>query len=969
MKRLFIIIIFSFLLQSCSTSVVKKINSGQLNLGQTTEYNKMIRLDGEWEFFWNQLLNPWEIKNYNRKNKTYIQVPGDWTHKHTTIKTISNQGYATYHLSIALNNGDYFLILPKIYSAATVWINDQKAATFGSPGKTKDNEISNFHSVLIPVTISSKNLDIVINVSNHTLAHAGIRTSIKLGKSDIFNKTILTTTIKNLVTFFISFLSGVLFIIISLTIREDNRKHYLYFGLTILFLSVRLLLLNSNYIYFYFPNLPSTLLLRFEWMLAVLPNLTGLLFVITKYPKESKLSLASPLIVLGILFSLMMLLLNIYWMTSSLYIIYTYSAATVLCGSYFLYRALQNHQKDALILFSSMLIMLTSIITEFFLRIKLNFEYNFINIGFVFLLFSYSVSLIRHLINNSQKLNNYQNNLEEMIQARTTQFENSKMQLERKIHQLTLSRSKLKKFNQQLSSQVDKTQKAQKALKESEKRFRELANLLPEIVYETDADLNFTYVNKVTVEKFGYSKEEFLTNINSRDLLIDEHINLMLYNTFENSDNNTRTVNEYTFKKKDGTTFTGLINGKPIKERGRIIGFRGIVVDITKIKESEEKIKNLQIYLANIINSMPSAIIGFDKKYNITLWNKEAEEKYKKSKTDVVGQNIYTICPDISTKKSIISKSLDTGEIKNIRTSRDKEQSKRHENIIIFPLEKESEGAVIRIDDITEQARMEELIIHSEKMLSVGGLATGMAHEINNPLAGMTQNANMILRRMKRKNAEKYLQKSEDYDIINDFFKKRHLYKFLNYIVQSGYRAAKIVDNMLSFAKQGRLIYSNEDINDVINETLKLIVNDYDMKNKFNFQLINIETEFNFGKKIKCEKNKLQQVILNLLKNAAEAVYEKYRISEDSYIPKIKIKTEEKATNVIITIEDNGTGIPDIIKTRIFEPFYTTKNSGKGLGLAVSYFIITKNHDGHIELESSNEHGSKFIITIPIKEK
>jgi len=247
-----------------------------------------------------------------------------------------------------------------------------------------------------------------------------------------------------------------------------------------------------------------------------------------------------------------------------------------------------------------------------------------------------------------------------------------------------------------------------------------------------------------------------------------------------------------------------------------------------------------------------------------------------------------------------------------------------------------------------------------------------MAHEINNPLAGIIQNAYVMSNRLFPANLGKYIKDEEQAVWVSNFIKDRKLDKLLKLIIDSGHRAAKIVDNMLSFAKQGKVKYSKLQLNQIIDETLDLAYSDYDMKKNFDFKKISIQKQFNESPiSIYGEKSKLQQVVLNILKNAAEATHEKlmqYQSNQRPYEPLITIRTQLSGNTARLEFEDNGPGIPESIKNRIFEPFFTTKevSEGTGLGLSVSYFIITKNHQGAMHVETKLGKYTKFIIELPI---
>ncbi len=281
--------------------------------------------------------------------------------------------------------------------------------------------------------------------------------------------------------------------------------------------------------------------------------------------------------------------------------------------------------------------------------------------------------------------------------------------------------------------------------------------------------------------------------------------------------------------------------------------------------------------------------------------------------------------------------------------------------------------AIVR--DITNRKKTAEMMIQSEKMLSVGGLAAGMAHEINNPMAGILQTSSVMSNRLNniempanKKVAEEIGIKMDD---IKAFMEKREILRMVTTIVESGQRVAQIVGNMLSFARKSESSVSSHNLAELFDKILELAATDYDLKKQYDFKAIEIIKEYEDNlPMVPCGGAKIQQVLLNILRNGAHAMQEVME-KNNEYRPKFTLRLfrEIKANMLCIEIEDNGPGMDEKTRKRVFEPFFTTKpvGEGTGLGLSVSYFIITENHDGEMSVESTPGLGAKFIIRLPLE--
>lgn len=396
---------------------------------------------------------------------------------------------------------------------------------------------------------------------------------------------------------------------------------------------------------------------------------------------------------------------------------------------------------------------------------------------------------------------------------------------------------------------------------------------------------------------------------------------------------------------------------------------------IDEIELQHQEILKAQQYISNVIDSMPSILIGVDENGIVTQWNKEAERVSGIKEKEAVGLFIGKAMPHLRT----ISEKIDKAILSKEEQSEHKrvffdDGDKKYEDIIIYPLtEGGIDGAVIRIDDVTKRIKMEEMIVQSEKMMSVGGLAAGMAHEINNPLAGMMQSAEVIKSRLSDIKMKKNIISAEESDIslvnLAEYLEKREILRMLDLIGESGTRAANIVSNMLSFSKNDSDAKSLNSIAEIIDKCIQLSGIDYDLKKKYDFKQIKITKEYGENiPKVPCEAAKIQQVLMNILRNGAEAMYEKNQIKESEF--QIRIIEDKIDKMVRIEIEDNGSGMLEKVRKRVFEPFFTTKptDKGTGLGLSVSYFIITESHNGEMSVESIKNVGTKFTIRLPYDE-
>jgi len=391
---------------------------------------------------------------------------------------------------------------------------------------------------------------------------------------------------------------------------------------------------------------------------------------------------------------------------------------------------------------------------------------------------------------------------------------------------------------------------------------------------------------------------------------------------------------------------------------------------LSTINDRDIELQKARSYLNNVIDSMPSILIGVDAKGEITSMNKMAEEISSTSREDAEGQPVEKIFQNYAKYLSdVISAITNQKPVVKSKIDDTISESTRLVDLTAYPLTGGSvNGAMIRIDDVTDRVRMEEMMVQTEKMMSVGGLAAGMAHEINNPLGIIAQGAQNILQKTKP-DLKANIRTAENVGItmeaLQEYFESRQIYAFIQDIRDATARASSIAKNILNFSRKSDNLKSSVNIQELIENTIELVGTDFDLKKEYDFKSIEIERHYdNTLPLITLSETEIEQVLINLFKNGAQAMAE---VMDRKH--KFIITVTADREWVIIKLQDSGPGIPEKIRNRIFEPFFTTKpiGIGTGLGLSVSYMIIHNNHSGQLSVNSIEGEGTEFTIKLPVQ--
>ncbi len=393
--------------------------------------------------------------------------------------------------------------------------------------------------------------------------------------------------------------------------------------------------------------------------------------------------------------------------------------------------------------------------------------------------------------------------------------------------------------------------------------------------------------------------------------------------------------------------------------------------EIAKHETTEELLRETQDYLNSIINSMPSILIGITREGTVTHWNTATASFTGIDAEHALGRSLSCVYPEIPIPPNIIADVIDKGAPHVLENHQSGSGPNTHySDVTVYPLlSAEISGAVIRIDDVSMRVRIENMMIQNEKMMSLGELAAGTAHEINNPLGAILHGLQNIHRRTSidlPRNHEVANALGISVDQVREYLSVREVFKFIDSIREAGERAARIVTNMLEFSRSNSRRHSEINIANLLQHSLELAANSFELKTLDGIKPVIIHKELSDNLPLLvCSASEIQQVILNLLRNACQAFGD---TANGDTTPTITLRAYSLNDNVCIEVEDNGSGMPESVRRHIFEPFFTTKDVGKGtgLGLSVSYFIVTEHHSGNIEAHSELGRGTCFIITLPM---
>ncbi len=495
---------------------------------------------------------------------------------------------------------------------------------------------------------------------------------------------------------------------------------------------------------------------------------------------------------------------------------------------------------------------------------------------------------------------------------------------------------------------ITERKKFERDLKDYGEKLKNLFERVRHGLFISSKEGKFLDCNQALLDMLDYStKAEFL----SMDIARDLYVNPGDRKTFQERIERDGYVKdmEVEFRKKSGDKITVLLTGHTVtNNKGEIVGYEGINLDITERKRIENELREANEFFMNLIESSVDGIIAADMKGNIFIFNKGAEALTGYTAEEMIGKIHITKIYPHGVAKEIMAKlrQPEYGGVGKLHPSQFNVVNKSGEEIpiqlsasLIYDGTGKEIASVGIFTDLRPRLQMEKKLqethvqlVSSEKMASLGKLAAGIAHEINNPLGGILIYSSLLME-----------------DLSGEDPKRGDLAR----IVQEAGRCKEIVKSLLEFARQTELRMEPTDINRAIMEGL------FFLENQALFHNIRIIKKLDpFLPFVKGNAGQLKQVFMNIIVNAAEAIHGSGTLT-------ITTSAGDRKS-VFVEFTDTGEGIPEENLTRIFDPFFTTKDVGKGtgLGLATSYGIVEE-HGGKISVRSKFGEGTTFTIELP----
>lgn len=562
---------------------------------------------------------------------------------------------------------------------------------------------------------------------------------------------------------------------------------------------------------------------------------------------------------------------------------------------------------------------------------------------------------VRYFENTAAPLKNAEGEVTAAIEVVRDITERRKMQEELQQYQLYLQKvveertEALTGVIESLRSEITQRQNLERKLMAAKEQLESFINNSADGINITDTEGNIIKVNRAFEEIYGWTSEELLGK--KLPIVPDELFGELQEFRRELLEEGRVAAFETTRRRKDGSLVNVSVTISPVFEQGKIVAIAGITRDITERKQIEEALiasetqfKNLSYQFNTLLDAIPDVLVLLSPDMKVIWANTRSAAELNMEISDVVGQFCHRLWfnSEYPCEDCVVLKSFSTGRMESGRiTSLDG----RFWDTRAIPLKDENgevHNIIVVANDVSEKIRLQAEALRTAHLVSLGELAAGVAHEINNPINGIINYAQLLFNDSKPDSGES--------DISGR-------------IIKEGVRIADIVRNLLSFARQKREDKIPVHIHEIWRDTFCL------METKLRRDGIKLHIDIPDDMPgILAHPQQLQQVFLNVVQNAQYALNQKYPGGHQEKIIDIRGERigENGSSSARITFFDRGTGIPAGVLDKVMNPFFTTKppGIGTGLGLSISHGIIG-DHGGSLKIDSVEGEFTKVVMELP----
>ena len=821
--HLFVLIIFPLsFFSACHQNPTQKIPpkavKGVLDLSKwDLEKDGPVNLTGEYEFYWQEHLTPMDFSKATPPLKTgFIRVPGFWSSAPVHGKKLPGDGFATYRLKIELGDqrGPLAVKFLSIGTAATVYLDGKKISSVGLAGKNSESTVPRFFPHVVDFEPEKHEIDVIFQVSNFHHRRAGVWDDIQLGREEDIRE------MRERRVSFSLFLFGSILImaLYHLGLYKPRKKDPspLYFSIFCFIVAIRLLTTGERYFVYLFPNASWELMMKLEYLSIYLAVPVFTLFMRSLFLEFSK-DFLRLFLVLGSGLSCLVLLAPARVYTHTLVIGQISLIAAFVYGTYVLIVASIRKSYGAPVFLVGFMVLSLTAVNDILHAEKIIQTQNLVPLGFFVFILSQAFLL--------------------------------SLRFSKTLSTVEMQRKELRETLEAYKGEILDRLRAEDALRDSEEKYRTILHSIEDGYYEVDLKGNLTFFNDSLCNLLGYQKDELMGMNYSQ--FVSKGTSQSVYDTFNKVWRTGKPAKAFDWEtiKKDGTSRL-LQNSVSLVHdaEGKALGFRGVVRDITELRQAEE-------------------------------------------------------------------------------------QAKLHQ----------------------------QQLMHTDKMVALGTLVSGVGHEINNPnnfimlnspiLKEAWENAVPIL--------EKYYEENGDFILGGMKYSdtRKNIPKLFSGISAGSVRIKQIIEDLKKYVREDTAdMTQSVDINEVTGSAISLLSN-----------LIKKSTDYfsvKYGENLpvlKGNSHRLEQVMVNLIQNACHALPDpgKRITVSTSYDP--------EKPHILITIQDEGEGIPSDILPHITDPFVSTKldSGGVGLGLSVSSTIV-KEHGGEMHFRSEPGKGTTATVVLPV---